>query len=422
MALGVTTLTVRADPVEIEVTAESVRGLPRPGEEGGRLDPVDTGDSTGRTVARTALWVLRAPVELVALPVRGAAMLLDRYEVLKAADPEDAGKPSRHSFSFTPDAAYETQFGFGVGLRGSVTNLLGAHDRFRLRGMAGGEYRWGTELGADSGTLLSRPVVASIDGSWVQRDDDQVFAIGNEDGSAVGYNTRIARASARVRVQLPARLAVTAMSSLVHQRIEPDDPMVFTGGTHRYAYNELAVAWDTRRQSHAWDAPGFSTGGRIAAYGGHQHTLSDTPDFARVGIDLQRYIHLTRLPRVLVLRFWAETITGDRDEVQFTDLPSLGGTQMLRGYVANRFRDRVATVAQVSYTWAADYHFWPVLFVDAGRVHAGLDDLSLDTPRVGFGGAIEARSEKSTWLRISVASSIDGGVTAYAAFNPSPDR
>jgi hypothetical protein len=51
-------------------------------------------------------------------------------------------------------------------------------------------------------------------------------------------------------------------------------------------------------------------------------------------------------------------------------------------------------------------------------VYPGLDDLTFDGLRCGFGTAIEAHSSRHFRTRIAVASSIDGGVQFYLSFGP----
>jgi len=54
-------------------------------------------------------------------------------------------------------------------------------------------------------------------------------------------------------------------------------------------------------------------------------------DFWRYGIELQHNWRLARGPRVLTVRLRGTGVTGERDEVPFTELPALGGGSVLRG-------------------------------------------------------------------------------------------
>lgn len=444
-----------ATPAELAAppgdTSASVRGQPRPGDESGRLDPIDTGDETWRLVGRGLLWIPRLPFEIAVLPVRGIVYLGERYNAVDTVT--EIFTTDDHRIALYPTALFETGFGFNVGIRGFVKDLLGGGEKVKARAAFGGEYLWTAQLGLDSGHLIPGGVTASAEALYAARDRERFFGYGNTDevkgtvmpidplgpeaGAASRYRLEVRRASVHVAVKLPEDLRATVTSSLQDKNYFGDSPNDtepdlrdtyelgrvpgFMTGT-RFLYNELEVAWDTRRQADAWDAPGMrSTGGLALAYGGYQHALDDGPDFYRVGIDLQRYVRITERPRTLQFRLWGEAITGKRDEVPFSELPRIGGADLLRGYELDRFRDRIAAVAQVSYTWAAATWLAPVLFADVGRVYGSFDDLSLNHARLGFGAALEAYNRRGLLIRAQVASSLDGGLFAFIALNPTYD-
>lgn len=442
-----------ATPAEIQApttdTSDAVHGAPRPGLESGRLDPIDTGDGTWRLIGRGVLWIPRIPFELVTLPVRGIVYLGDRYNAVRTFT--EIFTTDDHKLALYPTAAIATEFGVNVGLRGRIKDVFGGRESLRVSAAFGGEYRWTAASGLDSGTLLGR-VRLALDGVYANRDRERFSGYGNVDevsapampidpldGGAVEsrYRIKVARVAASVRVEIAGGLAVIGTSALVDKEYGADSPNTsqpdlgdiyltemlpgFPTGT-RFSYNEIEVAYDTRRRADIWDAPGVrGTGTFAAAYLGHQHALDSGPNFFRVGVDLQRYVRIWRGPRALQLRLWGEAVTGPRDEVPFSEVPRLGGQDLLRGYGIDRFRDRAAVVAQVGYTWTASRHVAPVLFVDAGRVFTGFDDLSFEDPRVGFGAALEIYSARGLMIRGQIASSIDGDVFLYFAFNQAYD-
>ena len=69
-------------------------------------------------------------------------------------------------------------------------------------------------------------------------------------------------------------------------------------------------------------------------------------DFAywHYGAELAGFVNLYRGDRVLVLRAAVEGVDGEAEEIPFTSLPRLGGSQRLRGFVQDRFRDELAAV------------------------------------------------------------------------------
>jgi surface antigen Omp85-like protein len=251
---------------------------------------------------------------------------------------------------------------------------------------------------------------------------------------ATTYRMRVARFSPRIRVKLPGGLAITATGAVIKKRFEGNDaderqpriedayqidrlPGFVQGTTH--LYDELEVAWDTRHTGWAYDPPGMdSAGGLVMAFIARQDGIDDGPAFYRAGVDLQRYVALDHGPRVIQLRFSGELVTGKRDQVPFSELPRLGGKSLLRGYATDRFRDRVATVAEAGYLWSLGWDTAATLFVDAGRVHPSVRRMSVDDLRVGYGAAIEAYGRRGMLLRAEIASSIEGGFMGYVSVEP----
>jgi outer membrane protein assembly factor BamA len=128
---------------------------------------------------------------------------------------------------------------------------------------------------------------------------------------------------------------------------------------------------------------------------------------------------------VLSIRGFAELAVGDRDDIPFTELARLGGSQLLRGYQVDRFRDRGAALVQVNYLWAASESLAGSLFVDCGRVFSGADDLGLELDptalRLGYGVGLELYSGGDVLVRSSVSSSIDGGLFIDFGLTPAFD-
>jgi len=436
---------------EKPVTADDVRDAPKPGQEHGRLDPIDTGDSVGRLIARGFLWLPRLPILIVAQPVRGALYVQDRYhaaEVVASLFYSDDEK-----IAIFPTVLFETGFGLNAGVRAQFKDLLGQDERVKLRAGYGGRYKTVAALDIDTGKRIASRVSAGIDARYEARDEERFSGIGDNDlvaaaegprepiGDPLGVQTRyrlsVMRLSPRLRFQLPANLAITGTAALIRKKFgnltpaeiqgsdrplgeiyATDQVPGFMSGT-TFLYDEVELAWDTRRPAHWLDPKGVrGTGGLALVYAGRQEDLDEGADFYRVGLDVQRYFKFGPGPRVLELRGYAELVTGDRDRVPFTELPRLGGVDLLRGYPTDRFRDRLAAVVQVNYLWMLSRYLAAVGFVDAGRVYSGVRDVTLDDMRVGYGGALEVFSDSGMMIRAQLASSIDGGVTAFVSLDP----
>lgn len=428
------------------LTAADVRGSPPPGAEHGRLDQIDPGDGGGRKFAAALLWVPRLPIELFFQPIRGLLYLKSRRpEVIKSVD---SGPPT---FEYAPMILAESGLGFTGGLRLRLNNLTGLGERVEAQIAAGSSYKPLASLGIEAGTGR---VEVGIVGTY--EDAEQPFyGYGNGDAtqatpidpltsdaaSSTQYEAKLFQVGLHARVHLPDHFLVTGTTTLARREFEPDSPRDgellideafvvdnlpgFNKGTASL-YSELELAWDTRRKG-AWDAPGIhGDGGVVEVFAGRYEGLrKGDPGLFRFGVDAQRFIPITAGPRVIALRAYGEMVTGDRDEVPFTELPRLGGSSVLRGYDVDRFRDRVAAVVQANYRWRAANWLAVVLFVDAGRVYESLNKLSFDDLRVGYGAGLEMYSGKSMLLQGQVASSIDGGVFLQLSIGPaivSPSR
>lgn len=445
-------------PVEQPTSAADVASAPRPGEESGRLDPVDEGDSTGRRIARGLLWIPRLPVEMAVQPVRGVLYLKDRYHAFSRIASWFTTEDK--TIAIFPTAIVETGFGWNVGVRAHFNDAFGGGERIRLRAAIGGAWRSIAELQLDAGKHEKRAVSGGVKLRLEERDEERFYGYGNGsssappamlidptmDDTAVGtlFQVRTGQVTPHVRLQLPGNIALTASAAFLRDRSEtatgddddgidgeidesPIDTVYDTSriagfGSRESIYTELEVAWDTRRAAHPYDPPGMrGTGGLVSAFAGRYDGLGKDLDFYRAGLDLQRYIHLTRGPRVLELRAYAEAVSGQRGRIPFLDLPRLGGERLLRGYDRDRFRDRVAAVAQAGYLFSLSRALAASIFVDVGRVYSGLDALTYRDQRVGFGAALEVYSTKSLVIRGEVATSIDGGVFAYVSVDPAFD-
>ncbi len=448
---------VDSDPAEAPLTAADVTSAPRPGAEHGRVDQIDRGDGVLRVLGRIILWIPRIPLEVVLQPIRGAIYLQERYHVIhqvKQVFISDDGK-----FGLYPTAFRETGFGLNVGARAFVRNILGRGEKFSVRVGFGGQTNRIAAADLDSGKRISRYFSAGVAASIENRNRDRFFGYGNKDDAAEkptgppvdvrdpaspSYSTRfemsVARVVPRIRINLPGHVTIKLSGALAKKTFAGTDDTVsdvsiekaydtsdnrlpgFARGT-TYLYTEAEVAYDTRRPYDHWDAPAIrGTGGLAMGFFGRQTGLRpEDPDFYRVGVDLQRYIRLTPGPRVLSLRYYGELVTGDRDEVPFTELPRLGGVDLLRGYVTNRFRDKVAMVGQVGYQFLIGRQLAGSVFFDAGRVYDELKNVDLSGLRVGYGISLEAYSSRGLIVQATVVSALEGGVSYFFTFNPVSD-
>jgi outer membrane protein assembly factor BamA len=110
---------------------------------------------------------------------------------------------------------------------------------------------------------------------------------------------------------------------------------------------------------------------------------------------------------VIALHGWgAFSDTSADNSVPFYMLPSLGGSNTLRGYHDYRFHDRQMLVVNAESRWALFTHVDAAAFFDAGNVAARVGDLNLDKTSVG--GGLRVHSRNSTFARLDVGHSSEG--------------
>ena len=84
---------------------------------------------------------------------------------------------------------------------------------------------------------------------------------------------------------------------------------------------------------------------------------------------------------------------------------SLGGSQLLRGYPAFRFRDEAVLAFAAEYRFEVVPRLELAAFVDAGQVAPDFSALSLSDLRTGWGVGARLKSTRRVLLRFDVARS-----------------
>jgi hypothetical protein len=407
---------------------------------------------------------LVAPRLLLAVPrlllrVASGALLLgtDFEDTQHVQHATDLFWNEQHTFGLFPAVFYETGIGWAFGARAEAKNLLHRDELLVLRAGFGGIYEQYYEA-----LLQSDP---KINGQrfWFRvaygLGERDFYGIGNADlapaasvalpldafapTAAVKAHYRQselrARAVADSRITRFLRLRTTELWRLrklsagdgVNSPPWIDqvyDPATLVGFDRTLvdAYTELDLHLDSRLHSSGDMPPDLpSSGWRMDVWGGAQLEMSRPAQaFGRVGFDLQPILNLYRGNRVLVLRVRGTSVIGDLDRIPFVDLPSLGGSLLLRGYEFGRFRGRATLLTSAEYRYPVQESIAAYLFVDAGRPYAQFSQVSwrsLADLRIGFGIGLDIYSPAATRLRVEVSSSSDGGVFAYLKLNSTDD-
>lgn len=430
-------------PANREPAAADLAGAPAAGDESGRIDPGSQGDSALQRALRGALFGPKVAANLLLSPVRLSVWAYDRYRL------DDLYYRvffnDTRTIGLVPTVSFDSWFGITAGARFVDRDVLGAREHLSIEAGGGGRYRQVYKVVLRSGERLGKHIRLELDGQYELRPKDPFYGIGDNDGSSrpaapvdpnvvpvaveTRYRERIARVAGLVDVRLIDSFHVRGASELTDRTFSASDagipidavydPAMIVGYSGvRYLYSELELRFDSRRRSTRFEPrPLYSAGSLAAVFGGRIHRVDGAPHYWRGGVDLQHFVRLADGPRVLAMRLRGEAVSGSRSEVPFTELPQLGGADELRGYPADRFRDRVLTLGSIEYEWDLSALVSASLFVDAGRVFASLDDLSADRMRVGYGLAFQAHTENSFGFQGSLASSIDGGLFFNLSFN-----
>jgi hypothetical protein len=420
---------------------------PPPGAESGLTERPSDSETPAQKMGNVVLAVPKAIFDVTMLPFRVGIAVEDRYHPYKRV--HDFFFTGSGRFGVVPVLAYESTQGWFAGPK----VILNYTDYERL------------ELFAGAGTDSRRRAIASFRSldnfgghvdfgarlEFDQRPESRFYGLGNgdeveptpaqamalepidatmDDTAILTYfRNRLKRAAAVADLTVRGPFHVGFSGSVSDREREeanrgppienvytPDSLVAFDD--YRMGYGEIEFRLDTRGHRTPWIPKDLSFDGSLLAVYGGAAALDSGPGFWRYGIDGQQFIPLGSGPRVLLARIHGEGVTGQRDEVPFTELPMLGGGYVFRGYQLDRFRDRIAAMGSLEYQWGLSRNLYASLFVDAGRVYEGLDELSFNDLRCGYGVSLEGQTDASFLARVSIASSIDGGAFVNFYLDP----
>jgi len=423
-----------AEDVEVktksdEPTAKDADNAPPPGQESGRTDRPD-GDSLLRDIGQGVLTVPRVALITALTPIRFGVYAYDHYGLSEKFS--STFFDAKTIYGVYPVANVNSEYGLNIGARLVHRDLFGKKERISLRGTTGGQFRTSVDARLGSGLRFGERVGLEVRGEYERRPNEKFYGIGNNSMDRdARYREEIKRVSSFLDVRMIDRVVLRGTGALTDRAYgtgasggTPIDAMYDTGmltgfSGVRNIYGELEVRVDHRDRELT---PGrhkiYDTGYFLSAFAGRIHQLEAGEDYWRFGGEAQHFLGLGIGPRSLMTRVRVEAVTGDMDDVVFSQLPSLGGSQVLRGYPTARFRDRGAAIGTAEYFWGLGQMFMASLFVDAGRVYSSMDELTTNDMRVGYGASLQLHNSREFVAGLSVASSIDGGVFVSLTFDP----
>jgi outer membrane protein assembly factor BamA len=132
-------------------------------------------------------------------------------------------------------------------------------------------------------------------------------------------------------------------------------------------------------------------------------------DFNQFDAEVQQYFPFFNQRRVIALRAKTTlTQTGEGQDIPFYMLPTLGGSEDLRGFADFRFRDKSMVVVNAEYRWEAFSGMDVALFADAGQVARTARDFRLRDMNTAAGFGFRFNTAKKVFYRVDVAFSREG--------------
>ena len=463
--------TASAEPVSVTEPTAPIEGpattkvvvsppdapAPRPDEASGVVVDDDASTSeTARVLPRALLFFPRLLVTVAVQPIRGAAYVYERYDLLERFT--DATFTDDRKFGVYPVGGYESGFGFKIGARILWKDIFGDSERLKLRADYGGEFRYA--LGAHLGTgKRFGPIRFEADSSIERRPHEHFYGIGNGEElesppvSPIDPSVDDTAVSSRFQEDAVRNVATLdiAFTDELHSRTsgavmlrefeappEMDDRNIemnfdttklvgFQDGV-RNMYAEEELVYDSRRPATPYATQTLDGAGWLARghFGMTRGIDKDPSHYYSYGGELQSFFDLYNGTRILSLRAMVDAIGGTDGrtdgKISFIDLPRLGGSEFLRGYPTGRFRDRAVVLGTAEYSWALMNNAAAYTFVDVGQAIATYEDIPSTKVRVGYGFGIQVHTRNTFLMRAQLAFSREGDFAFNLVFSPAFGR
>lgn len=374
---------------------------------------------------RAVLFVPKLVLEVVFLPIKAVFVLVDDANLVAHAE-DIIYFDDTHDVGWHPSLDMVTHFGTTVGAKLFHKSLFGHRERAEVEPKYGGRYTQSYELLFDADRLGGSRLWLETRGRFESAKGELFAGIGAADSLGMGPNLDPRAGSTRTYFATDRVLGLLRMG---HTAGEPGR-YVQTGGT--VIFNERDFARNRTGQAETEDVydtallPGFddgvttielqanvvmdyratqgldSRGGYLEMFGGH--VTGSPADYWHYGAEVSYTLNLYRRTRLLTARTAIEAVEGDDSEIPFSDLARLGGTDRLRGYTEDQFRDRRAALASLEYHYPIHKNVLGELFVDAGFVAQRFEDLyDIRDWKVGYGGGLILGSDDSVTLVFELA-------------------
>lgn len=371
---------------------------------------------------RAILFLPNLVLDTLFLPLRAAATAVDEYALVERTkdllyfnEEETAG--------IFPTATSQTGYGLSLGARIFHHDLFGHEEHLSARAAYGGLYQQGYQLLFEGDHIGGSPLFMEARLRYEKQPALLFYGLGDPPaGSPALRDIGPREASVATRFRQERFLALLSMGPTLGER----GSLTKVGAAGAYSRRVFGAeerdldepsideVYDTTRIEgfhdvlhiaelgfNAWhdstDHPEFPSEGVYMELIGCRAFALDDYAYWHYGAELAGFVNLYRGDRILVLRAAVEGVDGDAEEIPFTSLPRLGGSQRLRGFVQDRFRDELAAVTTLEYRYPIHDFVSGALFVDAGRVGRTYEEVfgedAYEDWRVGAGGGFTVHSK-----------------------------
>jgi outer membrane protein assembly factor BamA len=305
--------------------------------------------------------------------------------------------------------------GFALGTSYDITNQLKASAQYSFKGYKKYEVVYSTPR------FLNDRLFAEVRTTYRDYPQETYFGRGNntrsEDEAVYGLEDRSVNGLVGIRLRKNVKAGgqlgwvdttiSKGTTSLHPSVVETFNPTTLTAFDNSPAYLRAGAFLDVDYR----DEPGNPrAGGRyVARLSSFQDQAMGVYDFTQFDIEAQHYIPFFNQRRVIALRAKTTlTRTSDGREIPFYMLPTLGGSEDVRGFEDYRFRDRNMVAFNAEYRWEAFSGMDVALFADAGKVAPSVSDLGFRNMKTAAGIGFRFNTSKKVFYRVDVGFSREG--------------
>jgi len=322
-----------------------------------------------------------------------------------------------------------TGSGFALGTQFRKTDIAHGVLNFQTSAQASFAGYQKYQLGLRAPALANSRVSLAFNFTQNNFPQEDFFGLGSDSAAEnrTSYRMETTEYSGTVGVRPARKLEVGGRGAILNTNVGH-------GTDLRFPSTEEVFEPDTTpgldRQPHYEYAGGFAkfdsrdhplnprSGGLYEIEGGYYHDRTlGLYSFRRWRMEVQQYLPFFNERRVIAFRGKLEsTSANSSQQVPFFLMPTVGGSEDLRGYREFRFRDKNALVFNLEYRWEAFSGLDLALFGDAGNVFQQVDDIRLSKLKTSYGFGFRFNTEQSVFWRIDFGFSPEG-MRSFVKFN-----